>query len=661
MKKLLFLFTIVISLTYHSCKEDAYDNIREYVTSENIYPEKFDTISAAIGFERVELYLTKAGRSDSLMKKNPVKAKKTIVEYDDSTIIFEGMQPWVNIVNLTQPKLYRFRVYTIDEYGNKSVYQEIAKIPYTKSDRDAIRIAEPNTVLSPWGVKLWWPNGISTSMWELLECDYEYKDKDNNVINNTMDITTLNFDADNLSPGSETNLSFSIKIQPLVDGVPILDTVQFNQTIDVITPTPEEYGQFLKSREIEKWENDGEQMIIQWKVISDPTMTSSAITYTDYSNRSAPVEKTIEVSNDTERTPLPGLILQRVAISSSYEPVGGGGAIVDAQPTMATPPFSAPEAMQANGISANTDPMTVTSLRFPITTPSLMDVLYFPNLEEIDLSGETFGVPLQDVKGTSTIGGCPWNPSLRRIDLNEGTPRNLSGIQALSKVLSNGGIKKVRYNRGSMGTGIDAALSLYVSNGIVEIIPLPAEAFVLNNFCALGTIVTGSWRTENTYQPTDTPEGHGGATHVWKVIPRGASASFCFVYQKDYKFNIWDYRYLKMKVFTPDASYFYTDYYANFKRIWFRIRNSLWGNTPLVSWDTNNDEHNGGKEDFRATDAQLGKWRDITFDTWSIADRSSHPYANVLVINIGGEPGGTYAPTRDIVYYFADIRFSQTP
>jgi hypothetical protein len=661
MKKLLFILTIAVSfLTYYACKDDAYDNIREFVTSETIYPEKFDTISAAIGFERVEIYLTKAGRSDSI-KKNPSKAKKTIVEYDDKTVTFEGMLPWINVTDLTLPKLYRFRVYTVDEYGNKSVFQEIAKIPFTQSDRDAIRVADPNAVLSPWGVKLWWPNGISTSMWKFLSCNYEYTDKDNNVVKNDMDTVSLSFDADNLAPGSDVNLKFSINVQPIVDGVPILDTIQFDQTLDVAIPTPEEYGQFLKSREIEKWENDGTQMIIRWKPVSDPTLASTDITYMDFSDWQNPVEKTVNVPNTAEQTPLPGLSLQRIAISSSYIPVGGGGAIVAAQPTMVTPPFSAPEVMQANGISASTDPLTVTKLRYPVNTPSLMDLLYFPNLTEIDLTGDGFTIPLQDIKALSRIGGCPWNPSLRRIDLDgSGDPRNLTGQQALGKVMNAGGITKVRYYRGSLGSSVDATLAIFESSGRVEFLSNPDEVFMLHNFNAAGEIVTGSWRTDVTYQPSDVPAGYD-ATHVWKVIPRGASASYCFVYQKDFKFNIWDYRYLKMKIYTPDASYFYTDYYANFRRIWFRMRNSLWGNTPLVSWDSNNDEHNADKNAFRATDAELGKWKDLTFDTWSVADRTSHPYANVLVINIGGEPGGTFEPARDIVYYFADIRFSRNP
>jgi hypothetical protein len=676
MKKILFLFAIAALLTQFSCQDDPFAEVKELAPSEIIYPEKFDTISAAVGFERAEIYLTKAGRSDSLQK-HPRKAKKTIVEYNngrvDTTIVFDGMKTWVNVTGLTLPKLYRFRVYTIDSLDNKSVYQEVAVIPFTSADRDAIRIADPNSTLSPWGVKLWWPNGISTDMWKFLSCDYEYLDKDANPYQGIMDTLAplLAFDAVNLAPGADVNISFTIKVIPIVKDVPILDTVSFAQNIEVVIPTETEYGQFLTSREIEKWETDGEQVVLRWKNVSDPTLRYTTVTYTDYSIPSSPVQRIVTVANTDQTTLMPGLSLERFSVSSSYEPVGGEGAIVDAQAALIPPEFYSPESMAANGITRNTDPLTVTSLTFPIHTKSLIDMLYFPNLTEVDLRGTGIPIPPQSIRSISTIGGCPWDFSMRRRDLETSEPRELTGRQALSKLLLSGQLTKVYYNQGSMGSGIDAIMSIYAPTGKAEITYSPPEVFLSNNFYVQGTVVSDAWKMDVTYQPSDPPEGDGGAVNIWKVILRDRSASFCVVYQKDYKFNFWDYPFLKMKVYTPDPSYFSPYASSRYHKIWFRLRNSLWGHTPLPSWDGNNDEQNAGKEDFPAASADFGNWRNITVDIRNkFPNLNQHPFQNSMVINVGGEPstwpgsGGEAAnpwPKGDPVFYFADIRFSKTP
>src|SRR5690606_4536856 len=120
MKNILYLvFAYLILLS--SC-EDIYDKQAQF-EGEIVYPAKYDTIIGHIGFERVEIDLLKAGRIPNTQI-NLGKAQKTRIEYDEETITIDSLVSHVNITGLNQSKLYRFKIFTIDEFGNESVPQE---------------------------------------------------------------------------------------------------------------------------------------------------------------------------------------------------------------------------------------------------------------------------------------------------------------------------------------------------------------------------------------------------------------------------------------------------------------------------------------------------------------------------------------------------------
>src|SRR5690606_11803091 len=122
LNRIVFFSTLAATL-FGACN-GMYDSLDEY-SGEVVYPAKYDTIVGHIGYERVEIDLMKAGRVPSSQIKLG-KAKKTVVEYDDQVMVIDSLVSWINITELTQPKLYRFRIYTIDEFENKSVPLEIA-------------------------------------------------------------------------------------------------------------------------------------------------------------------------------------------------------------------------------------------------------------------------------------------------------------------------------------------------------------------------------------------------------------------------------------------------------------------------------------------------------------------------------------------------------
>lgn len=237
MKKFLFPLMIVVFGLISSCS-GMYDNINEYSgNGEDVYPAKFDTILGYIGFERVELDLLKAGRILSKDIKMG-KAKKTIVEANGQVIKdIDSLCSWVNITGLTESKLYRFKVYTVDEYGNKSVAQEIAMIPFTSEDRDALGVTAPRIMASPSAAYVDWPNGLSSVLLNFQSLTYKYTDRDNNSVTGAKVGNNARIMVSNVGVGEAVPLTVDYKVIPKIANTPILDTIVLSRTVTVNMPT----------------------------------------------------------------------------------------------------------------------------------------------------------------------------------------------------------------------------------------------------------------------------------------------------------------------------------------------------------------------------------------------------------------------------------------
>lgn len=229
----ILLSLIVFAALFISC-EDMYTNQEKY-EGEIVYPAKFDTIIGRIGFERVEIDLMKAGRIPS-SKIKLGKAKKTVIEYDKEVITIDSLASWVNITNLKATKLYRFKIFTVDEYGNKSVPQEIALIPYTSSDLEALQVATPRLMKSPSAAVVDWPRGISSVLMNYISLTFEYTDK-NGVVRKGERGTDSRFFIGNLDAGQTVKVKMNYKIVPKVNNQPILDTITLNRDLDISMPT----------------------------------------------------------------------------------------------------------------------------------------------------------------------------------------------------------------------------------------------------------------------------------------------------------------------------------------------------------------------------------------------------------------------------------------
>ena len=228
-----YICVITIIALLSSCK-GMYDNLEQYA-GETVYPAKFDTIVSFVGYERAEINLMKAGRISGKDIKLG-KASKTVIEYDDQQIVIDSLVSWVNVKGLTQSKLYRIKAYTLDEYGNKSVPQEIAVIPYTQSDANSLSIASPRVLASPGSAVVDWPNGLNSILLNYVSLTYSYKDKDGQTRTGSREANPRIFFA-NLTAGQNLDVQMNYRIVPKVNGKTILDTITLTKNLNINIPT----------------------------------------------------------------------------------------------------------------------------------------------------------------------------------------------------------------------------------------------------------------------------------------------------------------------------------------------------------------------------------------------------------------------------------------
>jgi hypothetical protein len=214
------------------------DNIYDYASEERIYPGMFEIAMPRIGFERVEIDLMQAGRIPaSLMKLG--SAEKTVVEYDDTVIMIDSLCSWVNITGLTQEKTYRFDVYTIDKYGNKSVKRTASTVPFLNADLELLKIPVPVVTYTDNGATVSadinWPEGLSSVTMYYIGLTYFYTDADGSPKSGDRAGNPL-FTAENLPKGENVTINMTYDIVPIVFNAAIRDTLQLIRPLVISTP-----------------------------------------------------------------------------------------------------------------------------------------------------------------------------------------------------------------------------------------------------------------------------------------------------------------------------------------------------------------------------------------------------------------------------------------
>jgi hypothetical protein len=224
MKHIVIIFGLVV-ISFASCSK-MHDNVKEFATEETVYPGRFDgVIRSHIGFERVELDLMAVGRIPS-SEMNLGKAIKTVVEYGvDGKLVVDSVVSWVNVPDLTLKQTYRFKVYTVDKYGDKSIPVEGTATPYTEDDLRTLALPSPKTgALSATSMEISWSR-MSSVLLDYYRMTYSYTDKDNNKREGSSTGENPVIVLDNLAPGQQVTLTWKCRIIPKINNVPIIDSV----------------------------------------------------------------------------------------------------------------------------------------------------------------------------------------------------------------------------------------------------------------------------------------------------------------------------------------------------------------------------------------------------------------------------------------------------
>lgn len=337
MKKYIFIF-ISIAISIVSC-ESGFEHIDKFASSETVYPGRFDTIVVSLGYNRVELDLFKANFElvDDILirKKTPLapdeirlgKAVKTVVEVagEDEPRVWNKLLSRVSIDGLDEGKLYHFKAYTEDEFGNKSVPQEAAEVPFTDSELEVYdEIPVPRISPSPFSATLSWIE-ISNPLMRYAGMDFEYFDQDNVLRKGSLHADDeLNFHMQNLKGESNYSVDVYMHVVPFRGEVQIIDTINFKRTYKTTTLNEETYREWCrdKGRKVATvgWTQGP---TVFWQVESDPTQIYSIVKYTNYENPENPVQAQVIASRSDVISVLPGAKSgEPITIHSIYQPPG---------------------------------------------------------------------------------------------------------------------------------------------------------------------------------------------------------------------------------------------------------------------------------------------------------------------------------------------------
>jgi hypothetical protein len=334
--------------------------------------------------------------------------------------------------------------------------------------------------------------------------------------------------------------------------------------------------------------------------------------------------------------------------------------------------------LKANGINTFTAVAvaSVNKLVFPIHVSSLQDVFYFPNLQELDLTGEGLDnvVPTFKVSGDGRDyypGGGAWLYCMKRSE-NKGNI-SISGTQSLIDLLEAGLLEKVRYIPNSMG--LDDILNPYVESGVVELVSenfFPNEVMLPYRFWMDGRPQTSSFRVKWRYPvpATEVASISGPSlidpSSIYEIIPENRNATFTFIVPKEYIWDLDKYRYFKFKVVPKSAPGTFSGAYDKYLRMWLRPRTRFWGADAANDLYGGDKEYNYDRNRFVISANTIQKeWTEFTVDLQDVVTNTQNDtgqHIRCIVINLGGEEGPdpwVIPPDGELEYYFADFRLTK--
>jgi hypothetical protein len=248
MKKIINSIVFALALLFVACEDRQFQGVEDMWNKEVVYSSRINYATVVIGYERVKLYLYKAEPTrvgtNSLSASRPLtqiylaNARKIVVKYDDVTLVYDEIADSVIVPGLTQKRLYRFDVYTMDMYGNLSIPITVTSVPYVKSNIEGLIYDAETTVTYPsrGAVDILWPNGIRNSDYVGKSVTYTYTNQSGTSVEGYSAAEIPIAHLTNLRPGSTVTVHLKIMVVPYVNRVLIMDEVPFETDIQVVVP-----------------------------------------------------------------------------------------------------------------------------------------------------------------------------------------------------------------------------------------------------------------------------------------------------------------------------------------------------------------------------------------------------------------------------------------
>ncbi|MDR1865147.1 MAG: DUF4998 domain-containing protein [Bacteroidales bacterium] len=615
----------VAALITGSCDREAiYDNIKQF-SEEEIYPAKFDTISGRIGYERVEIDLRKDGRIPA-SKIIMGKAKKTVVVYDEDTptpmvIEIDSVCSYVNITGLIEPRLYRFKIYTEDGEGSRSIPQEISLVPYTSYDRDVLQqgILDPSASVASSALLMEWPGGLHTIMMEYHGLRYRYADADSVWHEGELNLAPRIY-ANNLPEGREVSFNMTYRVLPILDnGDKLLDTIPVEKAFVVQMPTAEQ--PFVPTElAILRANGINSFTLADADAVTKLTYPMNMTTFADlfYFNK-------VETLDLTGKG-LPGTLETLTYGRNNVVSIVGGGAWqefmmpVDQPARIRETTGRAPESLQ--------------TLKDAIDGGQITKILYIPKT-----MGTVFDEFLQPYVTSGVVELLGYDN-----DNKEYFPDSVY-------------IEPQFFGSGTVQDANSWDIILSYSGDV-----LPRSTDIVR-FNPAAETVNGVAVNMNLNQLLQSD-----GKNIYRCVIQDYRPSFFFALPRQWRFDNRRYPYVKFKMMIGCDKSLVTNTGGNnrhvYRQPWIRPINYLWAFTSnsdygQESWDT-------GKGNYPAiTDAEIDNktWHEYTVNmSANDGGDNSNRRNRVYVVNVGQENGvtWTYDADNQVVFYIADFRLCKT-
>lgn len=609
---IVLLLTLIVN---YACDEDMHDALKKFATEETVYPAAFDTIYATIGYERAEIDLRSDGRIPaSSMDKS--KAKKTVIIYDEDSssptvIEIDSVCSYVNVTGLTQPRLYRIKIYTEDEYGSRSIPQEVSVVPYTSYDKEVLSqgILDPVTSMAPTALVMEWPTGLNTIMMEYHGLSYEYQDQSGEILSGTR-LKDPRIYSSNLPAGEEVIFNMEYKVLPILDnGAKLLDTIEVQKPFIVQMPTPDQQFipqelNILRANGITRFTTEAVSEIEE--LVYPMNMTTFADLFFFPNVHSL----------DLTGKGLKGVLETYTYSRNNVTSIVGGGAWQEFMLPVDKPALlRSPESLQ--------------TLLDMIESGQITKIRYIPKSRGFDF--DAFLAPYVE-SGVVEL-------------LTNSHPSFPDRVFIEPQFFVNGKVQTDNFTMNLSYSG--------------EFLPRPGltdiTRFNPNNDRVNGSPV--DLHLEQLIQ--------NDGQNIYRCVIVNRNASFFFVLPRQWRYDNQRYPYLKFKMFIGSDKSLVSNIGGNNRHIyrapWIRPMNKVWSSFP--DGDYGQQEWDTGRQTSITDDEIRNLWHEYTInmssnDGGDTSDRRNRVY----VFNFGHEDGVTwnYDANNEVVIYIADVRLCKT-